>query len=122
MVEIASLRDAVGARVASPQTALRLSGVIKVMPLRGMGAACADHHFLYFNYPLPLSQGRGGQGVRLECKLEVEAYKPAVGGLEAVEVGESADVVDAQELEDVLDADAVFHVGLGAEGDGVLRE
>ena len=43
--EIASLRDAIICLVVNPQTALRLSGVIKIMPLRGIVVAIADNHF-----------------------------------------------------------------------------
>ena len=41
--EIASLRDAVIGLVVNPQTALRLPGVIEIMPLRGIIVAIADN-------------------------------------------------------------------------------
>ena len=41
--EIASLRDAVIGLVVNPQTTLRLSGVIEIMPLRGIIVAIADN-------------------------------------------------------------------------------
>ena len=43
--EIASLRDAEIVLVFNPQTALRLSGVNKIKPLRGFFVANADNHF-----------------------------------------------------------------------------
>ena len=41
--EVASLRDAFIGLVATPQAALRLSGGIKRMPLRGIIMAIADN-------------------------------------------------------------------------------
>ena len=44
--ESASLRDAIFRLAINPQTALRLYGVIEIMPLRGIVAAIADNHFI----------------------------------------------------------------------------
>ena len=51
--EIASRGDAIIGLVVNPQTALRLSGVIEIMPLRGIVVAIADNHIqeLTFDYP-----------------------------------------------------------------------
>lgn len=43
--EVASLRDAVIYLVVNPQTALCLSGVIKIMPLRGIIVTIEDNHY-----------------------------------------------------------------------------
>ena len=42
--DVASLRDAVSGLIINPQTALRLSGVIKIMHLRCIGVPNADIH------------------------------------------------------------------------------
>ena len=46
--EIASLRDAGRVLIYNPQTALCLSGVIKIKPLRGFFVANADNHCSHY--------------------------------------------------------------------------
>ena len=58
--------------------------------------------------------------VRSECHADFEADAPSVGVGVAL-VGEAADVVNLDEFEDVVDADAPLDVGfVGVHADGVL--
>ena len=59
----------------------------------------------------------GGGG--LHGELEGDFDSPGGGG--GVEVGEAADVVDAHEFDDVLDADAVFRSRGCSEGGALCR-